>query len=408
MARIHVVLAGHLAMSPRGRREATALQSVGHDVTLSGIWFDPHLADVDLELRDREGLRFTAALDLRPHANRASRLAERAKGRCARTLFRLTGHFSPALLGYGVARQLNEARHRQADLTIVHSEAGLWMAGELLRDGRKVGVDFEDWFSRDLPPAERRHRPVQVLAGLEKALLHAATYRVASSSAMARALSRAYGVLPPAVVTNAGQTSVPSIPLEVTQDRRGPLRLAWFSQTIGPARGLELLAEALPLLRHPAHVTLRGACSAKNRAWLEHLFANPARSTLTIAPSVAPWELPRSIAEHEIGLALETPHIPNRDLCITNKFFQYLACGLAVIATGTEGQREGMALCPDAGTLLDENRPHSLAAAIDAYADDPAKLVHARHAALTAAKGPWSGEAEQQAIIAEAARAMGR
>jgi hypothetical protein len=40
VARIHLIIAGHLAMSPRGRREASVLQDAGHDVTVSGIWFD--------------------------------------------------------------------------------------------------------------------------------------------------------------------------------------------------------------------------------------------------------------------------------------------------------------------------------------------------------------------------------
>lgn len=394
-------------MSPRGRRQASVLQAAGHEVTLSGVCFDPHLADMDRELMHREGLCFSAALDLRASKGRIRRLRARARGRCARTVFRFAGLFSPTLLGYGVAEQLKEARRRRADLTIVHSEAGLWIARELLRDGQNVGVDFEDWFSRDLSLGERRARPVRELAELEETLLQHASYRLASSSAMARALSSTYHVSAPAVVTNAGQKCTPLVASNVADDPTSPLRLHWFSQTIGPARGLELLAGAFPLLRHPVQVTLRGICGTENRAWLERTIPASARSTVTIAPPVAPWELPQSVAEHQVGLALETTEIPSRDLCISNKLFQYLASGLAVIATDTQGQREAMAPCPDAGTLLAENTPHGLAHAIDAYATYPRRLAHARRAAQTAAEGPWNGEQERQAIAVEAARALG-
>jgi hypothetical protein len=407
VARIHLILAGHLAMSPRGRREATVLRAAGHDVTLSGIWFDPHLAVIDRKLMRRESLRFSPALDLRPGMGRTRRFSAQLMGRCAREMFRLTGHFSPSLLGYGVAEQLSEARRMEADLTIVHSEAGLWIAQELLREGRRVGIDFEDWFSQDLPVSEHLTRPVDELARLEATILQRAVYRVASSCGMARALSEAYAVPLPAVVTNAGQDSAVSNISTLPRDPATPLRLHWFSQTIGPARGLELLTEALPLLRHPVQVTLRGACSPKNRAWLERIIPKASRSFVTIMPPVPPWRLAESVAAHEVGLALETSAIPNRELCISNKFFQYLAGGLAVITTPTQGQREAMAPCPDVGTLLEEASFPALAAAIDAYAAEPKRLENARRAARTAAAGCWNGNRERDVIMAEAALALG-
>ena len=48
---------------------------------------------------------------------------------------------------------LRKAQHIRADLTIVHSEAGLWVGKQLIQKGYAVGVDFEDWFSRDLLPS---------------------------------------------------------------------------------------------------------------------------------------------------------------------------------------------------------------------------------------------------------------
>ena len=51
-------------------------------------------------------------------------------------------------------------------------------------------------------------------------------------------------------------------------------------------------------------------------------------------------ELLSRIAEHDIGYAGELGEPPSRNLTITNKFFQYLQAGLAVVASDTAGQKE--------------------------------------------------------------------
>jgi len=57
------------------------------------------------------------------------------------------------------------------------------------------------------------------------------------------------------------------------------------------------------------------------------------------------------IAEHDIGFAGEMPHCRSRDLTVTNKILQYLLAGLAVVASGTAGQRRG-------NEILREQGPH--------------------------------------------------
>ena len=66
------------------------------------------------------------------------------------------------------------ARSHAADLTIAHTEIPLWATKGLIHDGRRVAVDFEDWYSEDLSVADRRSRPLQLLRKAERfALNHA-------------------------------------------------------------------------------------------------------------------------------------------------------------------------------------------------------------------------------------------
>nr|WP_225913778.1 glycosyltransferase [Leptolyngbya ohadii] len=155
---------------------------------------------------------------------------------------------------------------------------------------------------------------------------------------------------------------------------------------MGPGRGLETLFQALPLLQHPVEIHLRGNCSDATRHWLETQIPDHWRDRLFLHPTVPNDELPARIAEHDIGLALEQPNPPSRNLTITNKLFQYLQAGLAIIATDTAGQREVFQQCPHVGRLIPPQSPADLATAITDLIQSPPSLTAAKQAAQTAAR----------------------
>ncbi len=398
-ARIHLVIPAHLAMSPRAQREAVVLQEAGYEVTVAGVWLDERLAEIDFQLARRLDLSFRPVVDLR--AGTWRRWLERGQGRWARSRFERAGRFSPALLGYGLRAQWRHALRTRADLTIAHGEAGLWIAHQLLQERQRVGIDFEDWFSRDLPEAERQGRPVEQITQLEGTLLRDAAYRTASSGVMADALAAAFDAPRPAVVTNA-------VPPAISSERRvaGPLRLIWASQTIGPARGLELLFQALPLVKGQVNVTLLGALRENHRLWLERLIPFGLRHLVSIEPPVAPWELPRHVAQHDVGLVLETRGIVSRDLCLPNKLFHYFAGGLAVIGTHTRALDDALRRCPSAGLLVHESAPQELAESIDLLALNPTQLAQRKRASTLAGETIWNGSEDRETILAEAASAL--
>ena len=406
--RILILIGGHLSTAPRAQKEARALMEAGHEVEARGIWFDERAAAEDLAMTARTGIRFASALDFRPGPGRFYlRFAVRLRARFARKKFGRTGGFSPALLGYGAKELLAAALLHRADLTIVHSEAGLWAGRELLRRGLRVGIDFEDWFSHDLPPAARRERPVDVLEDLERTAARGARYVLAPSRAMAHALAQNYSIAPPAVVYNSFPSAEYSRIDGLHKDRSDPaiLSVHWFSQHLGPDRGLELLFAALPLLKNPVQIYLRGACSPATRRWLNDSISPSCRARVTLLPLVSGAELLSRIAEHDVGLALETNSIPSRDLSISNKLFQYLQAGLAVIATNTRGQREVLQPCGEAATLLPQSSARLLAEKIDLFAAQPELLAQARPAALRAAKA-FCWERQKETLVQAAARAL--
>ncbi|WP_221033266.1 glycosyltransferase [Actomonas aquatica] len=383
MARVAIYIARHLCTAPRGRKEADALAAAGHDVTVHGQWWDPQLIERDRALMQNRPWCFRPFADHRPGSGiRALRWwFYRLQCRAARELFlRTRAKFSP-LLGYGVPALLRHARKERADLTIAHSEGSLWAINKLRAEGHRVGVDFEDWFSQDLPADKRRHRPVAWLEELEAAALRTCVYLTAPSLAVANAMQRAYGGSAPSVIYN----TISSEHHATSPRESGPARLHWFSQTIGPGRGLENLFSALPDVSGDWTLHLRGEDPQRHGQHLLSTLPEGLRDHVEFLPTVSPGELTESTARFDVGLALEPSTSRNNDLTVSNKLFQYLHSGLAIIASATTGHREILEQVPEAGFVVPINDPSALATAINRLISDATQLGNARSAALAAA-----------------------
>lgn len=408
MAKILILIGGHLCTAPRPQKEAETLANAGHDVTVRGFWFDPELVKRDRLLLTDKKWQFEPMIDFQP-THKIKNWGIRFQGRLAKELFQRFGSFSPALLGFGVKTMLNATRQARADLTIVHSEAGLWVGNQLLDEGFRVGVDFEDWFSEDLLPETRVGRPIERLKFFESRLAHECTYCLTTSNALAEALAQAYKAPKPTIVYNAFPWAERS-QLDGKKCDRQNLNLPslhWFSQTIGPGRGLETLFQALPYLQIPVEIHLRGNYPETARQWLEPLVPSQWRDRLFIHPTVSNAELLSRIAEHDIGLALESTDIPSRNVTVTNKLFQYLQAGLAVIATDTTGQQEILSQQPAIGRLIPSSDPVALAQALKYLLCDLERLTAAKAAAKAAAKEQFCWENQAGVLLQTANLALG-
>ena len=400
---ILILGSGQLCRNPRVLKEASTLSEAGYAVTVMTVAnserFETHDRDI------MRGVRFRKISLDQLGATWSGRLAKnttRLRSYLARKIGLQLGFESPDCLG-PVSALAKLAARCPADLTIVHTEMAFCIGAELMAQGRKVAADFEDWHSQDLLPEDRSERPLKLLARVEQQLLQQAVYSTTTSQAMAQALKLAYGGNRPAVLTN----SFPLQPAPAFTANTPPV-VIWFSQTIGPGRGLEAFIDAWSLMQAPSRLRLLGDSSENYRTALQARVPAGRRHALEFSPLVTPAELPLILAQQDIGLALE-PDLPlSRSLTITNKILQYLNAGLAVLATATAGQREVISQAPEAGELIVLNDAPALARKLDELLRSPDRLMAMRRAARRTAETRfcWEQEAPRLLALVESALAL--
>lgn len=384
-------------------KEAATLGEHGYDVTVLGITNVPHFEIFDQEIMRTAPFRRDMINHLaRDPRSRLQSFASRAGTNLARRALRWGWEFE-ASLGTIAALRRRALTHRP-DLTIVHTESGLLVGSSLLRRGWKVAADFEDWHSRDLLPSVQHSRPLRLLRAKEGQLLRDSVFAMTTSAALAEGLAAAYRAPLPIVIRNV-------FPLQPNPRHAPPAAVPsffWFSQTIGPGRMLESFVAAWRETQLPSRLCLLGDVSPAYRAKLESRVPAQKRAALEFLPVVSPTALPGVIAQHDLGLALESRVPESRDLTIPNKIFQYLNAGLGVIATPTAGQREVLRAAPEAGLVIDITQTAALTRRLDALIADPGARARLGSAARRAAEERFCWEKEAPVLLEHVAAALAR
>lgn len=343
--KICIITQAHLCRNPRVLKEALLLAEHQYQVTIIHTTHHKAWTRLDQALIQGTNIQLLGVVKMEQHTivNFFYRLI-RKTGRL------LVKHFNLQIslaLGYAPWAYLPAALKQHADLYICHQELGLYCGTQLLKKKCRVAFDFEDWYTRDLLPEARKSRPLKLLATLEREALHRGIFCLTTSAIMAWGLSSAYKAPLPQVIYNTFDTEKTHYAIKKTGS---PIRLCWFSQTIGPGRGLEEFLQLIRQVQARLEIHLIGQVSDSYKKTLGNLLQ--ASHHLYFHPVVTPQALSGKIAPYDFGLALELSTPESRNYTITNKFFQYMCAGLPVIASNTLGQKELMSRYP-MGILID-------------------------------------------------------
>ena len=364
----------HICMNPRLWKEAFFYEKQGFEVIIVNMWQSKALLLNDLDLLKGHTIQYEAYLNLIPdEISSLHRFFYRARKRLScevQHVFKISFGWA---ISHAPEKMLKSALLHDADLYVAHLECAFFAGRELIKAGKKVSFDFEDWYSRDYLVPER---PVKLLEELEKFALQFGLFCTAASGSMVMALKKYYKSTQEITVIYNGFSAQELIRIEpAPQSANGPhpqpIKLLWFSRTIGPNRGIEFLLKALNVCEVPVELHLLGTMAEGYGAFLADAFPNRKGHQLVIHPFIPHFQLMPFIAKFKIGLAIEENLNDNKKLTISNKILQYLQSGLLVIASDTKGQREVADFFPDSVCIIDIEKPLELVNAIRLLSERP-------------------------------------
>jgi glycosyltransferase involved in cell wall biosynthesis len=397
--RICIVTASALGSNPRVVKEAQALYDEGNDVTVIAM---RTLARVD---RRDESVLSTSGwgvqrLDFRSRRRRwFHRLSQIAYAHA----FTMTGYKPFASRGSSAFTRplIAAAKQVPADLYIAHYPAALPAAAIAAHKNRALyAFDAEDFHLGDWPEELSYEPKRRLVHTLEGRYLPGCAYITAASPGIADAYMHEYPVRRPTVVLNVfPRAQGPSAPTLVGNAAPRP-SVYWFSQTIGPHRGLECAVLAIGRARTRPHLYLRGTPAA---GFLDRLRAIAVEAgsanQLHILPPALPSEMERLAACYDLGLSGEPGDTPNNRIALGNKLFSYILAGVPVIMSGVPAHRAFVSQMGDAGRLYCANDADSLGRTLDAILSDAAVLAGARAASFRLGQARFNWDIEKSILL---------
>jgi len=401
--RVCLVSTSQPSANPRLVKEADALTEAGFEVVAIGAHWQEWATAADAALLATRTWRFEF-VDWRRETAPWLYWKSRVRHKAARLLVGVPGLGAPALAAAAgrLTPELTAAAVRTpAELYVAHNAGALPAAAAAARaHDALLGFDAEDFHSGQFrsgdDPGELRATEL-----VERRYLPQCAYVTASSPAIADAYAPLCGEVRPVAILNVFPLSERPSARRPTSTG-GPLRAYWFSQTIGPHRGLESVVRAMGRLPDGAvELHLQGRWQDGYERSLRGVATTAAvPQSRIIAHAPAPADaIVRTAAEFDVGLAMEPGSSPNSDMALSNKLFTYLLAGAAVLATATGAQRAFCEQVAGACAVVAPDDASAVAKALTRWVNDRAVLDRARELAWAAGDTRYNWDIEKRTFL---------
>ena len=408
--RVTIVTSGHPSSCPRMVKAADAAADAGFEVRLVSVDYVDWASQNDREWVERRHWQWSPLSLRRAHHPMSSRWVS-ARQRAARVLAK---RVAPHRVPMSVALRAYARTHSELVAAIGSQPFDFVYGGTVgalaataeaaRRAGRPFALDFEDYHAgeSEAADADLTHHLATLVVPFAR---RGASFVTTSSEPMARQYEARFDA-PSVVIHNV--VPRPEAPV-IGESDAGPLKLYWFSQTVGPLRGLEEAVAGVAAAGIKAELHLRGAGGEEYVHTLRRV-ADERRAQLSIVwhPPAPADRMVTLCREYAIGLSPEQPAVINHDVCVSNKVLTYLAAGLAVIATDTQGHRSITPHAQGALKLYSPGDVDGLARVLRRWHEDRAALTDARRASWRAAdeRFHWEHPLERGALLQAIERAM--
>ena len=394
--KIVIISSGQPSLNPRLVKEADALAEAGYLVTVLYAYWNDWGTQHDRHLLAEKNWK-AVRLGGSPEQKRAAWFFSRLIHKVSRFMLKKRGGYSN-FADPAIARSsyflIKKAKKYKADLYIAHNLGALPAAAKAaLRYKKPYGFDAEDFHRQEIDDDINSFH-YKICSYLEDKYLPSATYLTASSPLIAKKYAQLYNRPVTDVLNVFPQTPV----FPIVKNENKHLKLFWFSQTIGPGRGLETAIEALSLTENTIELHLLGQLANGYKQQLLQLAQNKGINNQVFFYGPVPADkLFNTAAQFDIGLASETGFCLNNNMALSNKLFTYIQCGLAVAASNTSAQSAFMAQYPQTGKVY--NNAKELSAILSAYNENRGLLYQTKKEAFEIGQTQLNWENESQKFL---------
>jgi glycosyltransferase involved in cell wall biosynthesis len=410
--RIVLLTPGHVSTNPRLVKEADALAEAGYDVNVIAADFITWAQQADRSFTSRPW-KVEQTLPFGPLAPLSRRIVQHARQRLARIMIKAGVRQETVIRAawHPIAPDLVAAaqRHR-ADLYIAHYPAALPAAAIAARNyGRQYAFDAEDFHPGNWPDDHKYASERSLLRAIEGRYLEGCAYVTAASPGIADAYTQTYRISRPTVVLNVfPRMQAPCSPTPAGVAAPAP-SVYWFSQTIGPNRGLECLVRAIARTRSQPHIYLRGVPAT---GFLEQLLAIAAERGVTdrihVLPPAIPSEMERLAAAYDVGFSGEPGHTANNRRALGNKLFSYILAGVPIVMSDVPAHHVFAAQTGGAVYLYKVDDADDLSTKIDKLLCNPEALAVARAVAFHLGQTRFNWEMEKKFLLSIVSKVLSR
>jgi glycosyltransferase involved in cell wall biosynthesis len=408
-ASICLVTSTHVSYNPRLTKEADALAAAGYDVRVVAMNVEKWRGQLDDELVRSKLWSLQRISARREHFRGTFR---RTIAALRQKYYRVLRHSADAYSRYN-KELFRAAARKPADLYIAHNLPALpatVRAAQL--HGAKLGFDAEDFHRGEYRELDETAGLRALTARIEAKYIPQCDYVTAASEGISEAYAGELNIHKPVTILNVfpradrfGRTPL----FELDHERSGEeLSLYWYSQVIGPDRGLADALRATALLRPRVRLHVRGQWSSSDyqKVFGREVAALGIADRVQALSPVSPNQLIERAAQHDVGLALEPGDRLNNRIATSNKLFSYMLAGLALAATDVEGQSRILKEAEGAGFLYPSGSPEVLADKLNKWLDDPVALAQAKERSRFFGETRYCWEIESAKFLEVIARVL--
>lgn len=383
--------------NPRLVKEATALYKAGYQVTVVYNYWSSWAEEADRHILDR----YPRIGWIKSGSNPATSKYTYWFTRLRHKVYRILADKFPTVLSLqenAGSQFFPELKRKacgiKADLYIAHNAGALPVAAAAAKkNGVKYAFDAEDFHRSQEAGNSKEFNAIKLI---EDRYLPDAAFITAGSELIGAEYQKNYPLKKITAINNVFSKSQQPVFHELETE---PLKIFWFSQTVGLKRGVQDVIGALNSFSDfPVSFTILGDTSASVKKELQEMFGND-HHTLHFLPPCNESQLIETASRQHIGLALEPGFSLNNNIALSNKLFTYLLSGCAVILTATPAQQLFYSRYPQCGWCYTPGDIATLVSILREAHQNQATLLQKRKAAWQLAASTCNWETEQQEFL---------